>query len=112
MGRALPDDCTHVDMTGLDHSVAAISAPRPRKAMREDAALQSDETPLNVLMYRHLVVALAALGEPGIKVLLNAAIEHGSGSIDAADTASVRCPWLGTRFPMAAPCAPRRGGET
>ena len=58
--------------------VAALPAPGPGKAMGEDAAFQvTAGLPLHVFRHRpRIVVAVAASGEPGFQVLLDAAIEH------------------------------------
>jgi hypothetical protein len=58
--------------------VPALPAPRPGKAMGQDAALQI-ATELPVHMRRHrpvVIVALATVGERGLRVSLDAAIEH------------------------------------
>ena len=58
--------------------VAAVAAPRTREAVGEDAALQvAAELTLDIFRNRTVVVvAVAALGEPVLEVLLDAAIEH------------------------------------
>ena len=58
--------------------VAAVAAPRTREAVGEDAALQvAAELTLDISRNRTVVgVAVAALGEPGLEALLDAAIEH------------------------------------
>lgn len=52
--------------------VPALPSPRPGKAMREDSTIQvTAELPLHVRQHRRLVtVALAAVGEPGLEMLL------------------------------------------
>jgi hypothetical protein len=58
--------------------VPALSAASAGEAMGEDAAVEiAAELPLHMLRHRPLViVAVAALGEPGLEVFLDAAIEH------------------------------------
>ena len=55
-----------------------LPAPGPGKAMCEDSAFQvTAELPLHIFRHRPLIiVTVAALGEPGLEVLLDAAIEH------------------------------------
>jgi len=70
----------------------------------EDAALQiAAELTLDIFRNRPVVVvAVAALGEPGLEVFLDGAIESAEGSGGAANTAQVRCPWSGARPPCLA----------
>ena len=63
---------------GDQEVVAALSAAGAGDAMGKDAAVEvAAELPLHLFRHRPLViVTVAALGEPGLEVLLDAAIEH------------------------------------
>ena len=80
MRRALQDGAHARSLAGErdQEVVAAVAAPRTREAVGEDAALQvAAELTLDIFRNRTVVVvAVAALGEPGLEVLLDAAIEH------------------------------------
>ena len=56
----------------------ALPAPGPGEAVGEDAALQiAAKLPLHIFRHRpQVIVNVAALGEPGLEVLLDAAVEH------------------------------------
>ena len=63
---------------GDQEVVPTLPAPGPGKAVCEDSAFQvMAELPLHTFRHRPLVIVIvAALGEPGLEVLLDAAIEH------------------------------------
>jgi len=64
---------------GDEEVVPALPAARAGETVGEDAALEiTAELPFHMFRHRPLiVVAVAALGEPGLEVLPDAAIEHG-----------------------------------
>ena len=61
---------------GNQEVVSALPAPRPGKTAGEDAAVElAAELPLHVRQHGSgVVVTVTALGEPGVEVLLDAAI--------------------------------------
>ena len=78
----------------------------PRKAVGEDAAVQiAAKLPLHVRRHRPVVVvALATLSEPGLEVLLDAAIEHAPALATRPIPRSCALPGLALD-PQRVPCA-------
>ena len=70
-----------LDVDGVGVSVGHggnSTAPGPGKTAGEDAAVEvAAKLPLHISRYRpQVIVTVAALGEPGLEVLLDAAVEH------------------------------------